>query len=98
MGISNYVERALGLGPSDEPRRVEVGVRQKREDRPVASTPGARVRIVRDGYDGRMSRAVQLLHQRGIPFVLEEGTPRLEVDGAVVSPEALLERVRRGQL
>src|SRR5687767_6745896 len=63
----------LGLGPTDEPRRVAVGARRAVTERPVVSTPGARVRVARDGRDGEIGRLLVWLHRRGEPVELLAG-------------------------
>lgn len=81
----------MGLGPSDDPRRVEVRRRvASRAERPLVSTPGARVRLVRSGWDGELGRLLVRLHRRGVPVELAEGDDALTLDGEPVTVEELL--------
>lgn len=92
--LRHRFERLIGLGPSDNPRAVAVGGRARAVERPVVSTPGARVRIARDGWDGEIGRLVLFLHRRAIPMELVEGPNVVTLDGAAVQPERLRERLR----
>lgn len=92
MGLRERFERAIGLGASDEPRRVAVGRRVRVDERPVVSTPGARVRIARDGRDGDLARVLLFCHRRGIPVELTEGPNVLTVDGRPCSPDEVRRR------
>lgn len=85
MGLRDRLDRAFGLGPSDEPRALAVEARRAVQVRPVTSTPGARVRISRDGWDGDTSRVLLMCHRRGVPFELVEGPNGVWFDGAPVS-------------
>lgn len=91
--LKDRVEGALGLGRSDEPRPVAVEARRKRVDREVRSTPGARVRLSRDGRDGDVQRALLWCVRRGLPVELIEGPPAIFVDGQAVSLDELRERL-----
>lgn len=93
MGLlKDLVERKLGLGTADEPRAVAVEARRKRKDLLVTSTPGARVRLVRDGHDGDVARILLWCVRRGIPVELQEGEPGIYLDGQRVTPETLRAR------
>lgn len=95
MGLlRDLVERKLGLGTADEPRPVAVEAKRKRKDLLIASTPGARVRIVRDGRDGQVARALLWCVRRGVPVELVEGEAGVYLDGERIEAEAL--RVRYG--
>lgn len=94
MGLRERFERAIGLGVSDEPRRVEVGRRIRAEERPVVSVPGARVRIARDGRDGDLARVLLFCHRRGIPVELVDGPNALTLDGRPCTPDELRRRAR----
>jgi hypothetical protein len=85
MGLRDRLDRALGLGPSDEPRALTVEARRTVQVRAVESTPGARVRISRDGWDGDTSRVLLMCQRRGVPFELVEGPNGVWFDGAPVS-------------
>jgi hypothetical protein len=85
VGLKDVVEHALGLGRSEDVRRIAVGVARARVDREVLSTPGARVRIVRDRRDGDTARVLLWCVRRGVPVELAEGTPALFLDGAPIS-------------
>ena len=89
MPLRDWVERRLGLGMADEPRRVAVEARRKREDRVVRSTPGARVRLVRDGRDGEVQRALVWCVREGVEVELAEGPAAILLDGAPVTVEEL---------
>ena len=89
MGLRDRLDRVFGLGPSDEPRAVTVAARTAATLRPVESTPGARVRIARDGWDGDTSRVLLMCQRRGIPVELLDGPSGIWLDGAAISPEAL---------
>lgn len=86
MSLRARFEHAIGLGPSDEPRAVTVGARAATVVKPVVSTPGARVRITRDGWSAELARVILTLHRRGIPFQLDDGPNALHVDGRPVTP------------
>lgn len=94
MGLRDRFERAIGLGVGDEPRKLSVGRRGRRIERPLVSTPGARVRIVRDGRDGGLALALLLCHRNGVPVELAEGPNALYVDGRPCAPEELRKRIR----
>lgn len=97
VGLRERFERAIGLGVGDEPRRVEVQRRARRgADRPVVSTPGARIRMARTGRDGELARLLVLLHRRGIPVEIVDGPDMVTLDGAPITPAALFEHVRAG--
>lgn len=93
MGLRDRLDRALGLGPSDEPRAVTVAARTTAKVRPVTSTPGARVRIARDGWDADTSRVLLMCQRRGVPVELVDGPSGLWLDGAPVSAEELRARL-----
>lgn len=83
MGLlRDLVERRLGLGVADEPRRVAVEQKRTRVERLLRSTPGARVRIVRDRRDGDVERALLWCLRRDLPVELAEGEPGVWLDGA----------------
>lgn len=84
MGLKDLVEEALGLGRSEDVRRIPVGVARARVDRAVVSTPGARVRITRDGRDGTTARVLLWCVRNGVPVELADGPPSVTVDGRVV--------------
>lgn len=90
MSLRARFEHAIGLGPSDEPRAVTVGERQVVHVRPVVSTPGARVRISRDGWSGDVGRVVVALHRRAVAFELVDGPNVLTLDGRAVTAAELL--------
>jgi hypothetical protein len=89
--------RLLGLGPSDEPRRVAVGARRVVTERPVVSTPGARVRISRDGRDGEIGRLLLWLHRRGEPVELASGENAVWLDGRRAEPGEVRAKLGRGR-
>lgn len=93
MGLRDRVERALGLGTSDEPRALTVEGPRRVATRPVVSTPGARVRLSRDGWDGDLARVLLMCHRRGVPVEIVEGDNGLWLDGAPVSPLELRARL-----
>ena len=94
MGLKDLFEEAIGLGRSEDVRRIAVGVARARVDREVRSTPGARVRIVRDRRDGETARVLLWCVRRGIPVELVEGVPALLLDGRPVDAAELREALR----
>jgi hypothetical protein len=94
MSLRSRLDRALGLGPSDEPRAVAVAARRTVTLRPVASTPGARVRVARDGWSPDTSNVLLMCQRRGIPVELVDGPSGFWLDGAPVSAEELAKRLR----
>jgi hypothetical protein len=92
MPLRDRIERALGLARSDDPRPVTVGAMHASvAERPLTSTPGARVRIVRDPADGPTGRLLVALHRRGVPFELlpagPEHAPGVWIDGQPTTPD-----------
>jgi hypothetical protein len=75
--------RALGLRPTDEPRRYAVGARNRTVLRDVAGTPGAKVRIGRGGT-AEEQLALLWCARRGIAFerVAATGVWGLEADAS----------------
>jgi hypothetical protein len=97
MGIlRDRFDALIGLGPSDNPRPVAVGRVRRVVERPVMSTPGARIRIRRDGRDGDIGRLVLMCHRRGVAMELSEGENAVFLDGAPIAAMALAERIRGG--
>ncbi len=94
MGLRDRLDRALGLGPSDEPRPMAVEARRTVTVRPVVSTPGARVRISRDGRDGELARVLLMCQRRGVPVELVEGPNGLWLDGIALTPAELEAKLR----
>lgn len=96
MGIRDRFERLIGLGISDDPRRVAVGSRQKRpETRALRSVPGARLTIQTDG-SGPMQRALGACLLAGVDVEIREGAPEIRRDGAAITPDELLARLQAG--
>ncbi|MDP2311767.1 MAG: hypothetical protein Q8P41_02605 [Pseudomonadota bacterium] len=93
MGLRDRFERALGLGTSDEPRAHAVEASRRVVVRPVVSTPGARVRLSRDGTDGELGRVLLMCHRRGVPVELVDGPNGLWLDGVEVAPMELRSRL-----
>lgn len=96
MGLKDLFEEAIGLGRSEDVRKIAVGVARARVDREVRSTPGARVRIVRDRRDGEAALALLWCVRNGVPVEIQDGPPGVWVDGErlhPVSPSALKARV-----
>lgn len=89
MPLRDRLDRALGLGPSDEPRPLAVEARRRVTVRPVVSTPGARVRLSRDGWDGDVSRVLLMCHRRGVSVELVDGPSGIWLDGSPISAEDL---------
>jgi hypothetical protein len=87
------LDRLLGLGPADEPRPIAVGRRARVRERPLASTPGARVRVSRDGRDGDIGRLLLWLHRRGIPVELVDGPNEVRLDGVPHTPAEIRRRL-----
>ena len=87
MSLRSRLDRLLDLGPADDPRRVAVAATRKRVERPVTSTPGARLRIERSGADGEVLRLLLWCHRRAVPVELVEAeVDQVWLDGARVSP------------
>ncbi len=98
MGLKSVFEEAIGLGRSEDVRKIAVGGGRARVDRPVQSTPGARVRIVRDGHDGESARVMLWCVRNDVPFELVTGAPGIWVDGTEVPrPTPALMRERLGR-
>ncbi|MDP2306808.1 MAG: hypothetical protein Q8P18_12360 [Pseudomonadota bacterium] len=93
MGLRDTLERALGLGTSDEPRAHTVEAPRRAVVHPVVSTPGARVRLSRDGRDGELGRVLLMCHRRGVPVELIDGPNGLWLDGTPVTPLDLRSRL-----
>ncbi len=94
MSLRSRLDRALGLGPTDDPRVFSVAARRTRVETPLVSTPGARVRIVRTGRDGELLRCLGWLHRRGLPVELIDGDEdTVWLDGTVVTPSELRARL-----
>ena len=94
MSLKSRVDRLLGVGPSDDPRVIAVAAKRVRVEVPVVSTPGARVRVERTGYDGEIGRLVLWCHRRGIALELVEAAEdRLWLDGLTVSVAELRRRL-----
>ena len=87
--LKDRLEGALGLGVADEPRPVAVESRRRRVDRVVQSTPGARIRLQRDGVDGDVQRVLLWCVRRGLPVELVAGPPGIFLDGRAVTADEL---------
>lgn len=95
MGLKSRFDRALGLGPRDDPRVIAVEARRRRVETPLVSTPGARVRMSRTGRDGALIRCLGWLHRRGVPVELLDGeVDTIWLDGAPVTADELKSRLR----
>ena len=93
MGLLKHlVERRLGLGTADEPRPVAVEAKRTRKDLLITSTRGARVRLVGEGRDGDVARALLWCLRRGVPVELQAGEPGVYLDGQRIAPESLRTR------
>lgn len=74
MGLARKIlDRALSLGPADDPRRVRVESKRKGVDNPLVSVPGASVRVIRTGQSGKLGRFVLWAHRRGVAMELVAG-------------------------
>jgi hypothetical protein len=94
MGIRDRFERLIGLGISDDPRRVTVGSRQKRpEVRALRSVPGARLTVQTDG-SGPMQRALSACLLAKIEVEIREGEPEVRWDGKAITLDELLTRLQ----
>lgn len=89
MALRGWLEGRLGLGMADEPRRVAVESKRARVEREIRSTPGARVRIVRDLREGQGQRALLWCLRNGVPVELAEGEAGIFLDGRAVTGEEL---------
>ncbi|MSQ01710.1 MAG: hypothetical protein EXR71_07435 [Myxococcales bacterium] len=86
MSLRTRLDRALGLGPSDEPRPIAVAARRARVNIPLVSTPGGRVRINRTHHSGELGRLLLWLHRNRVPVELMDGdADEVWVDGEAVS-------------
>ncbi len=82
-----FLDRLLGLGPSDEPRPIAVGKRATVVERPVVSVPGAAVRVERSGRDGEVIRFLAWCHRERVDVEIVEGEfDRVTVHGRDVLP------------
>lgn len=93
--MPRFLDRLLQLGPSDDPRSVPVGRSAGVQQLELTSTPGARVRIRRDGRDAAAQLAVLWCVRNRVPVELCDGPPAVLLDGAAVSPEELMRRLTR---
>lgn len=93
MSLRSRLDRALGLGPSDEPRPITVEARRRAVVTPVVSTPGARVRIQTEGWSGELGRVSLMCHRRNIPVERAVGRDVLTLDGVEVTPAELWRRL-----
>ena len=95
MSLRSRFERAVGLGPRDEPRAIEVTARRRRVNTPVVSTPGARLRLVRSGGDGEIGRLLLWCLRRGVAVELVAAeVDEVWLDGERVSPAEAQRRLR----
>lgn len=87
MGLARKIlDRALALGPADDPRRVRVESRRKGVDIPLISRSEAAVRVVRTGKSGELGRFVLWAHRRGVAMELLAGeADEVWVDGELCS-------------
>lgn len=90
--MPRFLDRLLDLGPADDPRRVAVKSHSIAQRRAVMSTPGARIRLSRDGRDPDVQKALLWLTRRGIAVELTEGPAGIFVDEHRVSLAALVSR------
>ncbi len=88
--MPRFLDRLLDLGPTDDPRRVAVAARSTTQRREIVSTPGARVRLSRDGRDPEVQKALLWLVRGGIAVELETGEAGIFVDGRKVSLRELV--------
>lgn len=93
MGLRRRLEASLGLGWSADVRRVTVGRRVAVAERPLQSTPGARVRIGRSAEAPELQLAVLWCHRRGLPMELVEDGSGLRLDGEPIDLEELVIRL-----
>lgn len=70
--MSRLLDAVFDLGPTDDPRRVAVGHKVAGTRRALASTPGARVRLVRSNppADPEAQKALLWLSRAGVPVEL----------------------------
>ena len=91
-----FLDRLLGLGPSDEPRPIAVGKRVKLAERPVVSVPGVPVRVERSGRDGEVIRFLAWCHRAGVDVEIVDGeVDRVTVRGQALSPGEAARRLGR---
>lgn len=85
MAFKDLVENVLGLGRSEDVRRIPVGVSRARVDRAVRSTPGARMVITRDHRDPLTARLLLWCVRTGVDVEIRDGAPGVTFDGRTVT-------------
>lgn len=91
------LERLLGLGVSDEPRPVSVASKKARFSWDLRSTPGSKLLIRRDGWDGEVQRALVAVLQAGVPVELQQGEPGIFWEGTKIPAAELRRRLRQAR-
>ena len=98
MKLQQLFEQAIGLGESADPRPVAVQSRKATKYAEIHSTPGARIRIERDGWSGEAQVVLLACQRLGIEVELvdvAEGS-RLFLDGSPLTALELRARLRDG--
>lgn len=85
MALKDIIENALGLGRSEDVRRIPVGVTRARTNRAIVSTPGARLHITRDHRDPETARLLLWCVRNGVAMELADGSPAIRLDGQLAT-------------
>ena len=87
--MPRFLDRIFDLEPSDDPRRVPVGVQAQGKGQTIQSTPGARVRLPREDRDAQAQLALLWCLRNGTPVELHASTANILLDGAPVTLRSL---------
>jgi hypothetical protein len=100
MKLGDLFEQAIGLGESADPRPVAVSARRSTQKLEIRSTPGARIRLERDGWSGDTQVVLLACLRLGVPVELVESAPgspsRILLDGSPLTALELRARLRDG--
>ncbi len=100
MNLRKLFEQAIGLGEAADPRPVTVASRKTTTRYEIRYTPGARIRLERDGWSGESQVVLLACLRLGLPVELvenPEGKPgRILLDGSPLTALELRARLRDG--
>ncbi len=100
MKLGKLLEQAIGLGESADPRPVAVSSHKTTKHTEIRSTPGARIRIERDGWSGDAQVVLLACQRLGIEVELVDlppgGEARIFLDGSPLTALELRARLRDG--
>jgi hypothetical protein len=100
MKLGDLFEQAIGLGESADPRPVTVSSRRSTPHLELRSTPGARIRLERDGWSGDSQVVLLACLRLGLPVELVDCAPgapsRILLDGSPLTALELRARLRDG--